>query len=388
MSTKDFRTRNEIVVTVKGKARAEIENDRGSRKGKGSAPPVKKDKRFLHRRTKETVVNFWDLGQIKSGDVYIDLPFYFNPGYNYYPDFPAIPSGNQAVDFDDIKALETLVFAYPVSQWKDKYRKFTYELAERYGLDFAVGDDTYLVGREGSRNLVGGSSPSTANKWTAQGLKTKNLDSGFTIIGPKAFSYFDTTNTSAVKITAVQNYAAAEVPLSLKGEVDIFLMPSVYLGTGGSAKNLGGSPALLQFDVPFFNCDILPRSWFLSDGVFAGGLALQYQMFGSLYPSVATAADIQALLAVYKSRPAATAIGLLVKLFGYAVTPHPDPPPPSTGALSEFPSGSFFNIVLNPQLFFAGTLFAVIQSGGNTFYVWCNADSSLATPIIGNGVPV
>lgn len=230
MSTKDFRTRNEIVVTIPDGSTADVEL-KPKKKKRAAVPPGKTGRRFLHRRRQAGNVNFWDLGQVKSGSVWVDLPFSARSEFSS-------SSATVAYRFQesDWHLLGDQINAVPKNDWKTYFRKLEFTTGEKYGVDIAdlqiSGSLLYRVGRDGSRRDRDGI-VIDGTDWTDKGLT----------VNPAAFTSYDGRRRFAVdgwaanyffdnfpdysKVTTLYDPTAANVPFTLGATANVFLMPRI-----------------------------------------------------------------------------------------------------------------------------------------------------------------
>lgn len=185
----------------------------------------------LVKKKQPKFINFYDLGWIKDGDEYVDLPFSVDTGLGVTyptPNNPQfdLPMFTQATHW---AALYDMIFDVPLDQWKTTYKKVSYEEGNQYGF-----------GCNGS--FLDGSN----TNWTEQGLNpTPSLD----IDQNRIVLSFDLSDTTNYKITATNDYADDEVEIDLSNGADVFLVPQpCYL----SATNSGGVDPPEAYDAHFF----------------------------------------------------------------------------------------------------------------------------------------
>ncbi len=224
MSTKDYRTRDDIVITVKGKARAEV--DASAKKKKGSVPVGKTPKRFLKRRTKESAgsATFYDLGYMRNGSSGLyDNMSPMTPGTNVDDAIYASLVGTLLLrGVANAKALDPLIPAWA--------GYFTANGFVPYQLSVTAGETTYY---NRASLYAPGHPQRDTDKWTSSGLKLTAAD---VAAAPFIITQLD---RSAIlvpdpgdpitknKITAVNNFAAAAVPFTPSRGMKVFVVPAL-----------------------------------------------------------------------------------------------------------------------------------------------------------------
>lgn len=190
------------------------------------------DELIVRRRPSGAFVNFYDMGQIRDGDDWIDLPFSVPPDVNL-----AEPNDTELITGANWDSLRDLLLTPAVADWATYYRKLEYEEAERYGLDVFDGSTSYPVARNDSRIDLGTFAPVAGTRWTSQGL---NLPAPITALDIQSFGAFTRfTDNSFCKITNSPTYASSAVSFELQNGDDVFLTPNMTRVTGNSEDGLG-----------------------------------------------------------------------------------------------------------------------------------------------------
>lgn len=193
---------------------------------------------MIIRQKKGAVLNFWDMGQILDSENWIDIAFGKVPTIDV--DLIEETAEVHAFADSDWSDLKTLLFDVPVEDWPTQYRKLGYEDGELYGVDVYDGNTesavVYGVGRANSRQHPSGDLI-TGEHWTETGLR---YSANNFLIYSTPFIGIDNF-TGRFKITSVPDPDAASVSLSLSGNVDIFLVPSIVFSWGQSVDIAGGN---------------------------------------------------------------------------------------------------------------------------------------------------
>jgi hypothetical protein len=338
---------------------------------KGILRPRREAEYLARRRKTDLLINFYDLGQIKnSGGDFIDLDFSIQPALTV--------TDHRISDIAVMTNLEALalnekLFEIPVEQWKDNYKKLSYEEAEKYGIDLYLGSREefepakyYPVARVASRGQIQNEEETVENsKWTSQGLKiNKPIQTGFEIYSALGFNSFRTDH-ELIKITAENDYDGAEATLTLDAAADIFLVPALYLVSVKADE----TTAPFQTDYLDLSYRPLQREFFLDfvpfgstqRTLFASRLADQTESFEAISP--AKASDIAEQI---KDSPNA-------RLHR------------STGSADSFVSPASFSFLNTNRIrfqqyaenllfayvrFAPGSLLAVVRKGGACFFIW------------------
>ena len=233
-------TDRKIIITIPKKPKAKRG---GSQIRRGPIINKKKSEYLSRRRVGGGLVNFYDLGQMSDGSGgWVDITFSPLLPYKNVSD-PT--EGLESLTVADWNILKDAIFSVPSGQWSSKFRKFTYEDAERYSLDLYDVDtaQSYPVGRDGSRIDLFTFTPITGSTWTDQGLDIPATANW------QAFSYgafvplakdSSTFGVAPFKITTEPAYDADAVSfdMNLSAGSDVFLVPSI-LGHHGTGVDLG-----------------------------------------------------------------------------------------------------------------------------------------------------
>lgn len=368
-----------ITIRVPGRGRGENEDSGGnlisSEKDKFGAIFTRPDAEFLPRRiTKEILINVYDLGQVKNeSGIYQDINFRTNNGYIYDDYYPDVVRSFQDLILFNFQELQNLIFTIPVEQWTEKYRKFDYESAEKYGVDFIKDNISYPLARNNSRHLISYERIYDENgnllerefvsntKWTESGLKLEGINNFSIKTGP-AFNNFDTGNTETYKITDVLDFNAGAVIINFSSEIEVFLVPALARLTGASRQSLNANE--FREDELFLGFSPLPRNLFLSDIFGSQMLLVEYTTF--IYDT-----DTEAeIIKIFYLASETLSQGILQLVYGN-YTPGTPFRPPEQQSVSNFASGAnFYGLNLQYQLPVIGALISIIKIGEKIYYVW------------------
>lgn len=340
--------RREITITVNrrpgGKTPARGHRPRKAPL-KGPAPGA-----YLPRRLQKGKIEFWDLGLIKNdlGD-FVDLPFSAGPSLTDH-------GGTYSnVDFTeaDYLALRDLILAVPASQLESKFKKLSYEGAERYGLGIFSGANFYPIARDGASYAGASTTPVSGTHWKQNGLVVPNPLTNFFIDSYGAFTLWG-TGDGFTKWTTTPSYAAADVgeqPIALVSK--LFLMPRIvnpYILSiaGGNTDSLVSPYKAMQRSV------WLPLNW----------PDTGYPIFS--YPT-----DLGADPAIANADKVTIANELKVGAQEW------DNLGGVHGDTSAFPMyedliiGVVETLAQDPSAHYhPGTLLAIVKQNGHTYYVW------------------
>lgn len=323
------------------------------------------------RLKKGGYLNFYDFGQILVTGNWEDLdysePLVFNT--------PGDWSSGVANPIADYSILRDKILEVPANQWKTRYRKLSFEAAERYGLDgvSASLSEYYPVARNGSRLVFADpTNPIVAGtKWEAGGLKLETIPEDLLFKSYRAFEDFAVGSGRAVKVTETPNYADPEVVgFELAQNADIFLVPKsvVHLGIsqdGSNADNL--LPPYKHFR----------RSIWLDS---------EYET--SNYPGLSfdtnaiKSADALAILAAEKAEPGTLALNSNDGSVSFTFI-DPDLFPQYSPGFLLFYTG-LLGLSAPAAYTHEGDLIGAVQQGGNTYYVWATEDE-VADPYTDRG---
>lgn len=343
----------------------------GNKDDKGLLP----DRRHRHNLypKKKQGVNFWDLGQIKIGEDWVDIPYEFDP-------ICSITGGGNTLTtapYTDYGTLRDMIFAVPSADWKTHFRKLNYEQAERYGLDMyrdALGTSgvEYAVAREGSRKTYAGNDI-VASDWTPQGLQIGEIAPVMTLWSAGAFlPLFLGADPGFSKVTASQMYSADAVGITgLKPNADVFLMPKVSEFFG---RSINPSIATQYFVGPF---QTLRRQTFLGMNWTDSGYPILSNNAGG-DQNAYTPADRAAIIALAKLAPPQS-YGVMFDAPGSMVN---DPMAYSTYPTFYSVSGSTNELMTNSSTpgtiypfaervhIYEGDFLGAIRQDGQMYYIW------------------
>lgn len=221
---------DKIIITVPRKPKS------GNKKRKLRRGPIinKKKSDYLSRRRVGSAINFYDLGQISDGaGGWLDLTF---PPLIPYDTPPKILDALTVANWD---VLKDAIFAVPSGQWSTKFRKLTYEDAERYGLDLydVDADKSYPVGRNDSRIDLFTFAPIADTTWTNLGLEMP-ADANWQALSFGSFLSLAkdpaVLGAAPFKVTTDPSYAADAVSFDMKltPGTDVFLVPNILEHNG------------------------------------------------------------------------------------------------------------------------------------------------------------
>lgn len=338
MSTKDYKTPNEIEIRVKAGNRAEV--DRGKKK-KGAALPGKKKRRFLHRRNAARGFEFYDLGQKIAGGIWQTNTFTITPTLVFSGSPPGFSP--DLLTLDGMRDLENLILATPAANLSATFRKVKKSAGSAFPL--YVTGETFAI-----------SSFDDLDYWTDNGLELTNeqLHGSFLAVG----SYNDIAqrtfftrgieinDPASRKVTALPSFDAPEVPFVINPKAKIFLMPwlNYHFGLSNSGSNRVVYNAMYR---------LRPRDF---DNPFA---VFEYNQ-GSPYDETLFNEAFARSSALTPTRTTTISGGVLI--------------PGGT-----FPTGDPGFEVDNKLLFdvppvamdgYVGALTGIIQQVGSTFYIW------------------
>lgn len=262
MATKDFRTRDEIIINV-GAKRGPGSDAAAKKKRRGGIPTTKPNDGILHRRRTNPIIRFFDLGQIPNGSGgYKDLDFVADPGKSI--DFIGSPP-RPRFTFNDFTLthwaeLQTKLFEVPLADWADYYRRIEYDDGPKYGVSEYNGRGGFLLDST-TVDHANALYPGTNPEWNVKGLKPINANISIFSFGGLCLG-FDTFDAVNYKLTKVRDYAAAAADdFSVLHGADIFLIPNVYWEVLGQSV---GIDAAFRRSVLFANWTMKSRELLLA----------------------------------------------------------------------------------------------------------------------------
>lgn len=232
----------------------------------------KKDDDPLKRRIRKKGINFWDLGQIKNeAGSWVDLDWVLSRTIDM-----GTPVGNGSPFWDHITLAEyntliDLIFEIDPDLWTSKYRKLSYESAEKYSLDVVDDVSHFPVARNGSRYNNYSPTIVADSLWTETGLRLPALSGNINFQSYRAFVTL-IPNHISVKATILPNYSADSVTfdLDVTKPADVFLVPRITIPTSES-YNLPFS-----IDDLLFQFQLYQRSFWLTHNFTNGYSAWSY----------------------------------------------------------------------------------------------------------------
>ena len=243
--------RKETVVTI-------VSDDKPKEETKYPVRPSKRSK-GLARRLSFPAIQFYDLAQVNTGTtespVYTDYPILKVPGYSISP---ALASGNfvgaqYTIDpftQSDYQAYTDMMFAVaPVTEWKHKFKKME-ALSEPFQFEtlrVRKVPQTGLINTELITNTYADITtvPGRANRaaflsnigfsWTSRGLEYRNFTELTTRSNADEWFTLSTGIKDTYYITSVYDPNASDVgALTIRGNIDVYLMPHIGLFLGAS----------------------------------------------------------------------------------------------------------------------------------------------------------
>ncbi len=374
MATKDFRTRNEIVVTVNKQGDAD---DVQKRKRRGPIIPSKVRPGHLSRRLVNETIRLFDAGYKKVGDDFLPTT---NPIIAPFDDtfFRATPIRNlTAADFD---AMRSDVLGLGVENFKNGTFKeiLRGENSDKYGLLANIGDATLPL--------------DTLTEWTSNGFKLRQdqLDAGVTLFDTKDMFFPDALGNnvklldgvSGQKITSTGIYTDAAVPFVPAFEMKVYLLPDLAMTFGDSQYVIGTDlpPSTWTSFRAFLNYFwmILPRPWVITPSDpfynnYTGTIGVVHAGSIPAYEAVI------AKLASHNSLPGSRGRTYNLRTFGTAADffSYTDPADPliTTKHTQQFLRCGFDTGLFEDGTARNGVLKAIVEKGDSFYYFWSDGHS-------------
>jgi len=335
----------------------EIQNPKSKIQNAKGLIAARREDEYLPRRLQKKFINFYDLGRMKVGGVYVDIEFYIESTYT--------TDASGSIFFSELtvanhNALADLVLTGGVENLA----------ANAYKIPYGEGNvfNAIVQGATFSRSTSG--TPETNLFWTAQGLKLTagELSADDYRVTSQHNSIWTGVNLTGAfknKITAVRDYNAAAVVFTPRASDDYFYMPRL-MRVFGSAQETGATHNYTDsFRIfPRVTDLIFPSNTFYSSAVDDSWASGQ---------SVGIYTNIKRIVAELKAR------AHLPKSFkqtpdGANVLTTPQVPSdfPTSANFGESPGAgaSFFSAGFqydNPPV---GVLLMIIRQGTFFFYVW------------------
>lgn len=344
MSTKDFRTQNEIVVTVKDRNRSDDAAAAKPKTRKGTVPPGKPAKRFLHRRkVTPKGINFYDLGQIVAGAGFDDTDY-------QVPNTPIFGLGDIAAPdptTSDFEGRDAPLLAIPTAQLLNKVRKITKgSLSAKYHVLALFG--SYVDELD---NL---------EQWTAGGLVVDqaDLNTGLTIAA-NAAPYFDAVvlkdGEPNQKITTAPEYSAPAAAFSPVPLMDVFLVPKLAYLQGRATTPTFGDVG--QYGAIYLT---LPRRFGINTADEWNGGDL------SPLPPIGAGMDAATLEAINNWKGVVPNRGFFWTYLTNTWTTNAAFPPAGHHTRGISAMGSYSPFTYGPN----GALLAIVKKGSTFYYFW------------------
>jgi hypothetical protein len=200
------------------------------------------DELYMKRKQQQGLtLNFWDLGQIKIGEDWMDLDFTYTPGVPV--DSNGKPTGTMQFGTTGWDQMKAKIFEVDLVDFDTMYRKFTYERAERYGVDVYTGDLNDWAGDHGTLQEGVGRANSrwqineyttliTGTKWiSGQGFVYPTAQDQVSIITQSGFVGWGFItdgfrgNSPDYKLTLVDDPGGPPATIEWSGHIDAFLVP-------------------------------------------------------------------------------------------------------------------------------------------------------------------
>lgn len=229
MSVKDFKSKSSILIEI-GKP---DDPDDVPKRRKGFVPAGKKKPDFLHRRTSEKGIFFYDLGYLKAAGVFQDFQMIISR------------SGHPDLFASDYAARDAAIFAIVGGAYKEKGTFISRDICDdthyRFIVQFTVGPDTF------SGNL------SELSQFTDEGgLDIPNeAAASLFIFGDAEGIRYGAFSMAPSKITRIYDHSAPAAAFTPSNAMDFYIVPNFITASGHG-----------EFGANFL---IYPRSFFLEN---------------------------------------------------------------------------------------------------------------------------
>lgn len=326
-------------------------------------------------------IRFWDLGYIKSGEEYINLP--------YTDTLSALPvtwntdntrNNSRAytpMGLADYQAsLYDTIFDVPVEEWTENYKQIDETMTQYKTLNVIF-------------NAVGYTLTTASANWSNGVFRPDSFGAGLIAIDWEdlAIASLGNSTPGALKVTAEYDYSASEVAFTFGRNCDIFIVPAVYDLRAYVTINLPTSPVTGHQELLNELTGIGPREAFFdpSHEYFErveGFNTIQSWGLGGSGADYTTVHDLVRYWQEYephRARQAARSGPTLSPIYTDAplavadfapIAQWPDPPfsPDTTGYVT------YALTVFSTQHAGAetGRLLAVVKQSGQYYYIWAN----------------
>jgi hypothetical protein len=245
----------------------------GGTKKKSLVLPSKPPEEIGRRRLSDSLITFYDLGQVNHQDlddapIWVDHPILKTPGYTIEAHKwggPLSGTPMSEVEYqvdpftdDDFQAYTDMMFNYPVEEWNQRYRKIVIPDDDTdndftFDMRFSVLDESasehgegYIASERIDKDILGPDYNTTKNTaltnthrvWEIDregviyrnlGELTVNLDPYFPGLQAQGGYFgFSTENKDIYKVTSTYDSAALDVgDLSISGQIEVYLMPHI-----------------------------------------------------------------------------------------------------------------------------------------------------------------
>lgn len=351
----------EIIITIPKKRRT------AQAPRKGVIRPGRRSEYLARRRRKGSYINFYDLGQRRSGDNWVDVDFAVAPQVDVFNG-----GFTQNIGLVYQNQLKAKIFEVDVANWNTQYRKFGYEDAERYGVDLLGNNVPYSPARNGSRYSALTYELVVDTVWEEGGLNVPEDLHSFYIYSFGGFIPLmydrDTPENGWIKVTAIDDFNAPEVPdFAIAKKADVFLVPAINYFLGQSFEEVG---------------ELFPNM-----EVFLGeNKALQRSLW--LNKSYPDNTPLMTFNPVH-SAPDLTTLNQILDTYRPTARCFTWDQPYIPGTVNEVPPSGYPRygysatamlspqVVNNLQTAEAGTFAGLIKQNGNTYYLWFDQDSGV-----------
>jgi hypothetical protein len=342
MSTKDYKAR-EIIINIAGGGDAGPRKKKKKRKAPARAS--KRSEAPGRRRISAADLNFFDLGRTAAG---VDRTFAVTPNETVPGNFPIILEDFAATVWQPV--VRDAVLA--ITPRKENSHRIGFNEIDRYGMQISVNNIDVIA--------VNTSNPN----WTPKGYKLDAAPAMLTAFdfAPIGFP-FATNNVTTFKMTSAPSYAAADVVPSLAKKIDVFLCPhiamhNIYSSASGDVSTNNDAVA----GGGYF--DLIPRDVFrdFSENGFLNFEAWRTYIAGR--PTNRTWTQT----GTGTSTPGGTVSAAPPAAFGRVTF--------FTGAFSIPATGYIITDASPPE----GMLIAIIETGGNTYYIWLRSSIPGSVP--------
>ncbi|MBX3266432.1 MAG: hypothetical protein KF831_06965 [Acidobacteria bacterium] len=217
-----------------------IRRQRRRAAGKRRRGPIEDQppRELLARRRRPAGIRFFDCGQIRSGESFIDLPFAETGTITIQP------GGRRMHTFGlaGYSALEAKIFEVPLENWREQYREIDFEDGHRFPIDVIFqtpGQVIRSAAKDGERYNFADQLTDGVG-WGPRGMERPD-HTAWDFWGFLAFP--NTSDGAGFKVTAVRDFDAPGIPnWTLPARADVFLFPRIAV-IGAQVEIAGTPPA-------------------------------------------------------------------------------------------------------------------------------------------------